>query len=244
GNVYVLDPETGALLVKYEVASEVKASLTTDDQGNLYFGDANGVFHSVRVTRAQDGSYAIGENWDFPTSQEIYSSAAIQGDRIIFGSLDGYFYCLNREGKLVWKFNTSSRIASSPLISGDGVALFGAKNGKIYAIDLASGTRIWSYRTSASAVKVNLDSSPALSADGIVRVGSYGGQIFGVPYEYCRENKAAPECEFGGSSDLPDSAQDVPKNTAVLRWQTSEGRLVEHFPGPVALTGSVSLKLR
>ncbi|PNV31908.1 hypothetical protein C1708_05930 [Streptomyces sp. DH-12] len=82
----------------------------------------------------------------------------------------------------LWKFNTREFVQSSPAVAG-GVVYVGSGDGKLYAVDAATGEEHWSFATgewdasspSDSAVK----SSPAV-ADGVVYVGSQNKKLYAV----------------------------------------------------------------
>ena len=198
-HLYLVNYSTGKIIQKINLGSEVKASpvFVGDD---LYIGTSGGIFHRFSF----DGK-KLNLDWSFEARGEIYSSPLVINDYVVFGSLNGFVYGLNKlNGKKVWDFDTYSSVSSSPVGTKDGVIIFGAKNGKLYALDSSSGNRIWSFKTSDNRYKVNLDSSPMITDDGRVVIGSYNGNIYGIPYEYCFNHPASLECEFGGDEDTPD----------------------------------------
>jgi outer membrane protein assembly factor BamB len=68
--------------------------------------------------------YAIeGKNgnilWMFETCVEVWSSS-YNGNEIFTGSDDGFLYCLDIDGKLIWKTKLNGKIrSSSPCLSFD-----------------------------------------------------------------------------------------------------------------------------
>src|ERR1051326_7152492 len=49
----------------------------------------------------------------------FYSSAAVEGERVVVGGRDKFVHCLNaKTGKAVWTFATRARVDSSPAIAG------------------------------------------------------------------------------------------------------------------------------
>jgi hypothetical protein len=218
-NIYLLDPSTGlALSAPYNAQGEVKSSPAIDDHDNLYVGTSNGDLISLKVSQEVGSSqYVMKKNWVYSIGEEIYSSPAVKNDLIVFGGIDGSVYALNQLGQLVWKFSTYSRISSSPLITADDVVIFGAKNGKLYTLDLKTGERIWSYRTTLFTQKSNLDSSPSIDVDRTIHVGSYSGIFYSIPYEYCFQHQEDHNCQFGGRSDPPNLGQKPGDTFATLR---------------------------
>jgi hypothetical protein len=61
-------------------------------------------------------------------------------------------------------------VYSSPAIGADGTAYVGSGEGKVYALDGATGAKRWEFTTGSW-----VHSSPAIGADGTVYVGSGGG---------------------------------------------------------------------
>jgi len=103
---------------------------------------------------------AMDIEWVFSVGYEIYSSPAffdIDRDgnpEIIFGSTDGYLYCIDNTGSLVWSENIGSIIYSSPTIADlDNDHTFeiiiGAEDGYLYCYD-ENGVFQWSYYTGDS----------------------------------------------------------------------------------------------
>jgi outer membrane protein assembly factor BamB len=55
--------------------------------------------------------------WMFETGGEVWSSPSYNGNEIFIGSDDGFFYCLDLDGKLFWKTKLNGKIrSSSPLV--------------------------------------------------------------------------------------------------------------------------------
>src|SRR5689334_17631678 len=78
--------------------------------------------------------------WKFTTDSAIYSSPAISGNTIYFGSSDRNLYALDRStGKLLWKFPTKGQVNSSPAVH-DNKIIFASTDGNIYGIDQKNGS--------------------------------------------------------------------------------------------------------
>jgi len=57
--------------------------------------------------------------WKFETG-EVWSSPSYNGNEIFIGSDDGFLYCLDIDGKLIWKSKLNGKIrSSSPCLSFD-----------------------------------------------------------------------------------------------------------------------------
>lgn len=232
--LYVLDPSTGALRAKFGFAGEVKSSPAVDEAGRIYIGSSD---FSVRCLELTDGlvyGERLKQRWRFDTRGEVYGSPALADGKVVIGSHDGYVYCLTRDGELVWKYGVHARISASPLVTADGVVFVGAKNGAMYALDLATGERRWSFKAAPGHRKVNLDSSPALSSTGVLHVGSYDGHIYRIPVEYPGRNGGDPRVSLDPGPSLPDFGGEVPVDGGTLRVVDATGAMA---PAPAGLVG-------
>ena len=81
--------------------------------------------------------------WTFKTGKPIAGGAAIVAGRAYFGGNSGVFYCVNMsDWKEVWRFTTESMFEAIPLVL-DGVCYVGAADGRLYALDAATGKKKW-----------------------------------------------------------------------------------------------------
>jgi outer membrane protein assembly factor BamB len=232
--LYVLDRATGGLLAFYQGGAEFKSSPCVGDDGRIYVGCSDASFRCLELTGSRGSSRTLVERWTYATKGELYSSPALSGDRVVFGSADGHVYCLGLDGHLLWKYATFARISASPCITSDGVVLLGAKNGKLYALDLATGERIWSYRTELTLLKVNLDSSPAFGPDQRITVGSYDGNVYSIPAEWPLQNANDPRVSTDPGDDFPDFGEPAPPaDGATLRLVAADGSLHVDLPAPI-----------
>ena len=112
--------------------------------------------------------------WRFETHGEISSPAIARDGTIYFGSKDGYFYALNPDGSLKWKFGSESEIGNSPSISLEGIIYFGSYDNHLYALN-PDGSLKWKYRA-----KGYVFSSPAIARDGTIYFGSWDGYFYAL----------------------------------------------------------------
>jgi outer membrane protein assembly factor BamB len=75
--------------------------------------------------------------------------------------------------RVKWKFATGDRVVSSPVYA-DGVIFFGSDDGKVYAVDAATGIQRWMFTT-----KGPVPSTPAVSR-GTIYFGSYDGRFYAL----------------------------------------------------------------
>jgi len=107
----------------------------------------------------------------------VYTSPAVSEGRVFVGSdkgARGYNFWASNEttGAILWSKEFSA-IRSSPSVAWRKV-FFGCSDGKLYALDVASGEIIWNRATGGS-----IESSPAVDeAKGLVFVGSNDGKLY------------------------------------------------------------------
>lgn len=90
--------------------------------------------------------------WVFEVAEGIESTAAIHGDTVYVGGLDGVLYALALDsGELRWKYEAGEGIKSSPAVHGGGV-FFGDEGGTFHAVDATSGKLLWRFETEAEIV--------------------------------------------------------------------------------------------
>jgi outer membrane protein assembly factor BamB len=121
-----------------------------------YLGAAQSTatYHTFRGDASHTGIYPSAEvnnnphvKWKFKTNGYVHTSAAIDGDRIYFGSTDSNLYCLDANtGNLKWKYKTDGAVSSSPAID-NGIIYFASHDGNFYALNAASGKQKWIFKT-------------------------------------------------------------------------------------------------
>ncbi len=139
------------------------------DDGIAYIGNARSTVHALSM---RDGKFAwIHRTPGWP---RMASSPAIYGNEIVYHTMGGGVYILNRsDGHLEWSWNAGSAIESSPIIV-NGVDYFGDANGEMYALDLRTHRLKW--RRSLGA---KITSSAAI-ADGRLFIGDYAGRLWAL----------------------------------------------------------------
>lgn len=115
--------------------------------------------------------------WEFTTSGQIRSSAAIGTDGTVYiGSLDHHVYALDgTTGERRWDFPTLGPVVSSPAIGPDGTVYVGSLDYRLYALDGVTGAKRWEVLTGRE-----VNSSPAIGEDGSVYVGSLDGKVYAL----------------------------------------------------------------
>jgi len=78
------------------------------------------------------------------TSAAVAGTATFRGDAAHSGVYDGAGVATLHGVK--WKFATKGQVISSPAIA-DGTVFVGSTDGKLYAVDQASGAQRWAFET-------------------------------------------------------------------------------------------------
>eukprot|EP01137_Pigoraptor_chileana_P021203 Opistho-2@84636 len=85
------------------------------------------------------------KQWSYQTGGAIYSSPAVNGNRVVLGSGDGSVYCFSADkGKLLWQFKTGAAVLGCPLIY-DNKVYIGGSDHHFRALDLENGKELWSF---------------------------------------------------------------------------------------------------
>jgi outer membrane protein assembly factor BamB len=214
-NVYHLSAG-GKPLWKTFVPGYVVSSPAIGADGTVYVGS----FDS-RLYALDPSTGAI--RWSFKTSDHVYASPALLQDRagatraVYFASADGSVYALTPGGRLVWRYGTGEPVRSSPALGAaphperSHIVYVGSSNGRLYALDAATGRLRWSYDTTPAnpylRVRNNLNGSPALGRTGIY-IGSEDGDVYYVPYDYCLHRRD-PRCSTTPGPALASSERRV-----------------------------------
>ncbi|WP_432480723.1 outer membrane protein assembly factor BamB [Moraxella sp. ZY200743] len=128
--------------------------------------------------------------WEVSLPTSSQTPALISDDRVLLSANNGIIYGLDlRTGRVVWQFGTqqadiSVRGAAKPLHLDGQTALFGMADGRIHAINPATGSPLWARRvglpTGGSAVErmSDVDGTP-LVVGQYLYVTSFSGQLVG-----------------------------------------------------------------
>ncbi|MAB89315.1 MAG: Pyrrolo-quinoline quinone [Planctomycetes bacterium] len=85
--------------------------------------------------------------WTFKTEGAVTSSAAIVGETVYIGSVDGKLYALDLiTGEQRWAYETEDAVESPPLVL-DGKVYFGSNDCYVYCVDATSGQLCWKFET-------------------------------------------------------------------------------------------------
>ncbi len=154
-------------------------------ENDLYVGSGDQKLYAINALTGDI-------KWEYKTEGSINSTPLVTKGKVLFLSYDGYFYALNQsDGKLLWKFKTGGEsifkvkdyyngsfkpdfwdFYLSSAIEKNDLVYFGSSDSNVYALDVATGTEVWSYKTEGS-----IHSSPALYENSLV-IGSWDSAIY------------------------------------------------------------------
>lgn len=123
--------------------------------GMVYFGCRDSHLYALdAMTGKVRWSFSTGSSW-------VISSPAVLNGRVYFATSDGTtFYALDAgSGKQIFSLKFHFPFFSSPAIAGNTVYI-GSHDGKLTAINMATGTRAWEFQTDASRQKLTVFSKP------------------------------------------------------------------------------------
>ena len=161
--VHVFSADDGTLLRQIELGEESQVANGPAALGDdVYVGSRSGRFFRIN-TRLGRVIWLKQE-----TSKEIFTTAALGGGLVVFGSEDGAVIAVDCESnRLKWRFEPRHTPTSAMFVGGK-VAV-GAE-GVLHLLDAASGTEVWSYDVSDSI------SAPAV-IHGMLVAGSEDGSV-------------------------------------------------------------------
>jgi outer membrane protein assembly factor BamB/calcineurin-like phosphoesterase family protein len=113
-------------------------------------GAGTALLHHLVIGTDTDGwIYALDsktgrKQWAFRTGGKIYSTPAVEGDRLVVASTDRFIYCLSAKGQLLWKFATEKPNVASPVIRNN-IAYIGSSDGHFRAIRMNNGSLLWDF---------------------------------------------------------------------------------------------------
>jgi eukaryotic-like serine/threonine-protein kinase len=185
--LYALDT-SGNLLWKFKADAAIHSSPAAFKNTVCFSSRANTLYVVDQSSGKLKWQKQLGQDLPYEWSFDYYiSSPLVSGSTIYTGSGDGYVYALNAaNGNVQWKFNTGSRVRSTPAMYNDKV-YFGDCAGKVYALDKSTGTLVWQFATIGDTLKNEnfgfdrkaIIASPAISYGDVV-VGSRDGYLYAI----------------------------------------------------------------
>ena len=171
--IVCVDAKTGKELWRIKTPYPVFSSPSISG-GKLYAGMGNGdfVFMAEKLGKPPAGEvWCVNLDdhsvaWKFKADRTVLGTVAVDGDRVYFGSRDGFFYCVSAaDGTVIRKWNARSAILTSPAVGKDRAYVV-TNAGQVYGLDKETLRTVWSASLGSTSI-----SSPAL-ANGHIYVGT------------------------------------------------------------------------
>jgi outer membrane protein assembly factor BamB len=133
--------------------------------GVVYVGANDGKLRAFRASTGQ-------ELWSADTGAEILAQPLVVQDKVVTANGLGVVSAYTKAGRKLWSFTAGDSVYSSPVMA-DGKVIFGCNDGKLYALEAATGKQAW----------VNDDGTYAVESKPFV----VGGKVyFGAWDQYIR----------------------------------------------------------
>jgi outer membrane protein assembly factor BamB len=128
---------------------------------------------------------AGGRLWEVKTEKGIFSSPVIGADGTTYiGSADRTFYAIANDGTVRWKALTGEIIDSAALLDDRGRVYFGSGDGKLRALDAATGSPVWTMEADDPATTKAFirwfEGNVAMSRDGTLLVPNDNFFVYAV----------------------------------------------------------------
>lgn len=143
GWIWILNKYTGKLLARFNSGDDTDSTPVIDPTDNSFYIGVEKDF-----TENTGGLYKLSMdgtvNWFFPSGLKgVFSTAAIDDERVVFTGDDAYLYSLNKQsGALQWKYKLLDGSWSSPILV-DGRIIAADYAGYIYGFQASDGRELW-----------------------------------------------------------------------------------------------------
>jgi len=140
--VFGINVENGKQLWCYEISGNIFSSPCVIDNTSIVVGSTKSGVYAIDVYRGN-------VRWVFETEAEIWSSPSYNGKEIFIGCDDGFIYCLDTDGKLLWKTNLNGKVrSSSPCLSSNdenqnSSIFIGTYSGGMFCLNQSTGMIKW-----------------------------------------------------------------------------------------------------
>ncbi len=186
GTLYALRLVDGSPMWTAAVGSDITRAVTASD-GRIYVGTKAGQLVCLRPPMLPEGMVGV-EEWRFSAGAAIHSCPVVTaGGLIVFGADNGTCYALDRQGKLVWTYDTRGPVQAGISLSAGrlpvpdarsgsrramGVLYCASADGVLYALRESDGRPVWTFATGAP-----LRTAPAVCGDRVL-VGNEEGVVY------------------------------------------------------------------
>lgn len=178
GYVYNLEQRSGKINWKFKTRGLVRSTAAIY-KGIVLIGDTQGILYALDEKTGREkwifgvkGSTMNLEEFGFDR-KAILAAPVVHQNKIIFGSRDGFLYCLDMEGNQLWMMDHQVSWIISTVAVKDSFVVTGTSDGRfVQAVNLNTGKEIWKFRPNSL-----FWSSPLIVNDKV-----YAGSFDGVLY--------------------------------------------------------------
>ena len=208
GIFYALDVKTGKQIWAFKTGGEkfydawdYYQSSPAISNGTVYFGCGDVYVYALNATSGK-------LLWKYKTNGIVHASPTIADNAILIGSFDGFFYCINADGALRWKFDTIGEhyfplgeVQFNATVT-DSTVFFCSRDYNVYALKIRNGGGHWVYHQPGSWTSV-----PSLADKRLIVTMSDAHSIlgFGKTYGFKLYETPVPLNVFSSAS-LNDSS--------------------------------------
>ncbi len=201
GYVHLVNHKDGKEVWKYKALTVIRTTVAVESN-MAYFGDVNGAFYALDMLTGKNkwlystmGDTLKSEDWGYDR-KAILSSPVVYQNKIIFGARDGFVYCIDKQGNLVWKYDHDISWAISTVAIKEDKVITGTSDGSfVQALDINNGKELWRYNGSTL-----FWASPLIVGTKIY-IGGFDGQL------YCIDlNTGKRISQFASNSTILSSA--------------------------------------
>ena len=197
------------------------------DGSLLAVGTLDGHVYGVN---AKDGS----PRWEAELDTEILVSPVIVGDTVVVRGGDGRIYALDAaNGKRRWVYDQGlvpllSLRGNGPLLVANGVVFFGSDDGKLVALRLDNGAKLWEQRLASGEGRTEIDrlddADGAILLDGsTLFAAAYHGNLVAVDGRSGRPLWSRPFSTFGSLALGGNTIYGVNDDSEVWAFDKSGG---------------------
>lgn len=166
-NLYAFNAD-GDILWTFPSSGPIFSSPCIDLDNRIYFGTMDNKVYCI--------DRFGNEVWHYDTGGSHISSGGLDEDLgvLYIGCDDNYFYAINLDGTLKWKFPATGNIRTCPVIDAEGYVYFRDRGPgwTVYCID-PDGNEVWKKNTESEYL-YELSGSPSISNDGSLYIGCSG----------------------------------------------------------------------
>ena len=149
--------------------SDIGCGAVTDEKcDHVVYADEAGLVTCLRMNNGR-------KEWSVQLPGKIFSTPAIQDNKVVVGCCDGGVYCLNlKNGKQIWSVMCGKSVLGSPTIFDNNVFI-GSSDGIFRAMRLKDGKSVWSYGD----IKGFVECKPFVDRQQVV-FGSWGNTLYSL----------------------------------------------------------------